>query len=187
MTPLFFPNQAKFRMWLEENHKKETELLVGFYKADSGKANMTWSQSVDEALCFGWIDGVRRSIDKDSYCIRFTPRRPSSTWSSVNIKKVEELIKHGLMQPAGLEIYKHRKEEKTRVSSYESEIKQLDKNLEIKFKINKIAWEFFSKQAPSYQKTIVHWIMTAKQDSTRITRLDKTINVSEKQKRLNFI
>jgi uncharacterized protein YdeI (YjbR/CyaY-like superfamily) len=187
MTPLFFTNQANFRMWLEENHKKETELLVGFYKKESGKPNMTWSQSVDEALCFGWIDGVRRSIDKDSYCIRFTPRRPSSTWSSVNIKKVEELIKHGLMQPAGLEIYKYRKEEKSRVASYENETKQLDKYLEIKFKANKIAWEFFSKQAPSYQKTIIHWIMTAKLESTRIIRLDKTINESEKQKRLIFI
>ena len=184
MTPIFFTNQASFRMWLEKNHKTETELLVGFYKKNSGKANMSWSQSVDEALCFGWIDGVRRSIDEDSYCIRFTPRRPSSTWSSVNIKKVEELIKLGLMQPAGLEIYKQRKEEKTGVASYESRAKQLDEYLEIKFKANRIAWEFFSKQAPSYQKTIIHWIMTAKQESTRLLRLDKTINESEKQKRL---
>jgi uncharacterized protein YdeI (YjbR/CyaY-like superfamily) len=106
MTPIFFTNQTSFRMWLEKNHKTETELLVGFYKKNSGRPNMSWSQSVDEALCFGWIDGVRRSIDEDSYCIRFTPRRPSSTWSSVNINKVEELIKLGLMQPAGLEIYK---------------------------------------------------------------------------------
>ena len=187
MTPTFFTNQANFRMWLEENHKKEIELLVGFYKKDSGKHNMTWSQSVDEALCFGWIDGIRRSIDKDRYCIRFTPRRKSSTWSSVNIKKVEELIKRGLMQSAGLEIYKHRKEDKSGVASYESETKQLDKYLEIKFKANKKAWEFFSKQAPSYQKTIIHWIMTAKQESTRIKRLYKTINESEKQKRLIFI
>jgi uncharacterized protein YdeI (YjbR/CyaY-like superfamily) len=171
-------------MWLEENHKTETELLVGFYKKDSGKPNMTWSQSVDEALCFGWIDGVRRSIDEDSYCIRFTPRRPSSTWSSVNINKVEELLKLGLMQPAGLEIYKQRKEEKTGVASYESRAKKLDEYLEIKFMANKIAWEFFSKQAPSYQKTIIHWIMSAKQESTRLLRLDKTINESEKQKRL---
>jgi uncharacterized protein YdeI (YjbR/CyaY-like superfamily) len=184
MTTIFFTNQASFRMWLEENHKTETELLVGFYKKNSGKANMSWSQSVDEALCFGWIDGVRRSIDEDSYCIRFTPRRSSSTWSSVNINKVEELIKLGLMQPAGLEIYKQRKEEKTGVASYERRAKKLDEYLEIKFKANRIAWEFFSKQAPSYQKTIIHWIMTAKQESTRHLRLDKTIFESEKQKRL---
>lgn len=174
-------------MWLEKNHKEETELLVGFYKKNSGKPNMTWSQSVDEALCFGWIDGVRRSIDKDSYCIRFTPRRPSSTWSTINIKKVEELIKQRRMQPAGLEIYIHRKEEKTSVASYENETKRLDKYLEIKFVANKIAWEFFSRQAPSYQKTIIHWIMAAKQETTKITRLDKTITESEKQKRLIFI
>jgi uncharacterized protein YdeI (YjbR/CyaY-like superfamily) len=187
MIPIFFTNQANFRKWLEENHKKETELLVGFYKKDSGKPNMTWSQSVDEALCFGWIDGVRRSIDNCSYCIRFTPRRPTSTWSSVNIKKAEELIKYGLMQPAGLEIYKHRKEDRSGVASYESETKQLDKILETKFISNTVAWAFFSKQAPSYKKTIIHWIMTAKQESTRIKRLDKTINVSENQKRLTFI
>jgi uncharacterized protein YdeI (YjbR/CyaY-like superfamily) len=186
MTPIFFTNQASFRMWLVENHKKETELLVGFYKKESGKPNMTWSQSVDEALCFGWIDGVRRSIDKDSYCIRFTPRRPSSTWSFVNLKKVEELIKHGLMQPAGLEIYKLRKAEKSGVASYESEAKQLDEYFENKFKANKIAWEFFSKQTPSYQKTLINWIMTAKKESTRILRLDKTINESEKQWRRLF-
>ena len=143
MTPIFFTNQANFRMWLEKNHKKETELLVGFYKKDSGKLNMTWSQSVDEALCFGWIDGVRRSIDKDSYCIRFTPRRPSSNWSSVNIKKVEELIKQGLMQPAGLEIYKLRKEEKSGVASYESGTKQLDKYLEINLNQIKLPGSFF--------------------------------------------
>lgn len=184
MTPIFFTNQAGFRKWLIKNHKKETELLVGFYKKKSGRANMTWSQSVDEALCFGWIDGVRRSIDNDSYCIRFTPRRATSTWSAVNIKKVRELIKRGLMQPAGIEIYKNRREEKSRVASYESEPKQLDKNLIIRFKENSIAWEFFNKQALSYQKAIVHWIMTAKQETTKLARLIKTINESEKQKRI---
>jgi len=184
MTPIFFTNQTSFRRWLEENHEKETELLVGFYKKDSGKPNMTWSQSVDEALCFGWIDGVRRSIDKDSYCIRFTPRRPSSSWSTINISKVKELIRQELMQPAGLEIYKHRKEEKSRLASYESKAKQLDRNLLAKFKANKTAWDFFSKQAPSYQKTIIHWIMAAKQETTKISRLDKTIQESEKQNRL---
>ena len=152
MTSKFFTDQAHFRMWLEENHKKENELLVGFYKKNSEKHNMTWSQSVDEALCFGWIDGVRRSIDEESYCIRFTPRRPSSTWSSVNIKKVEELIKNGLMQPAGLEIYNKRKEEKSRVASYESDPKQLDKLLENKFKANKTAWDFFFHATTLLQK-----------------------------------
>src|SRR6187455_696660 len=108
MTAAFFPKQSDFRKWLHKNHKKETELLVGFYKVDSGKPSMTWSQSVDEALCFGWIDGVRKSIDKHSYCIRFTPRRPSSIWSAINLRKIEELTKKGLMKPAGLAVFESR-------------------------------------------------------------------------------
>jgi uncharacterized protein YdeI (YjbR/CyaY-like superfamily) len=109
-TPIFFRDQKEFRKWLEKNHKTSTELLVGFYKVNSGKPNMTWSQSVDEALCFGWIDGIRRSIDKESYCIRFTPRKPTSNWSNVNIKKVEELKRKGLMTKSGLDAYKKRKD-----------------------------------------------------------------------------
>src|SRR5687768_8037193 len=110
MTPIFFPSPSDFRAWLEKNHKTETELIVGYYKVDTGKPSMTWSQSVDQALCFGWIDGVRRSIDKESYCIRFTPRRPTSIWSDINIKKVEELTKLGLMKPEGLKAFALRKE-----------------------------------------------------------------------------
>lgn len=180
----FFKNQDGFRTWLEKYHLKESELLVGFYKKESVKFNMTWSQSVDQALCFGWIDGIRRSIDKESYCIRFTPRKPNSNWSAVNLRKVDELIKQGLMQQAGLEIYNRRKEEKTGVASYESEAKQLDLHLETIFKTNKNAWEFFSRQPPSYRKTIIHWILAAKQESTKITRLEKTIIESEKGNRL---
>ena len=105
MKPTFFAKQSDFRKWLKKNHKKESELVVGFYKVGSGKPSMTWSQSVDEALCFGWIDGVRKSIDKDSYQIRFTPRKTNSIWSSVNIKKIENLVKQGLMQPAGYSLH----------------------------------------------------------------------------------
>jgi hypothetical protein len=109
MKPTFFAKQSDFRKWLMKNHKKETELVVGFYKVDSGKPSMTWSQSVDEAICFGWIDGVRKSLGDDSYQIRFTQRKPASIWSSINIKKVEDLTKQGLMQPAGLEIFEREK------------------------------------------------------------------------------
>src|SRR6187401_3158431 len=119
MTPTFFANQSDFRKWLQKNHKKETELVVGFYKVGSGKPSMTWSQSVDEALCFGWIDGVRTSIDKDRYQIRFTPRKPGSNWSAVNLKKIEELTKQGLIQPAGLAVFEKRKAEKSKIYSYE--------------------------------------------------------------------
>lgn len=184
MTPTFFKNQSEFRAWLVENHQKETELIVGFYKMGSGKLNMTWSQSVDEALCFGWIDGVRRSIDKDSYCIRFTPRRPNSIWSTVNIQKIEDLTKAGLMQPAGLEAYSHLKADKSRIYGFEVEAKKLEDHLEDKFKANEAAWNFFTKQAPSYQRATIHWIMAAKQETTKLSRLDKVIAASESQKRL---
>jgi uncharacterized protein YdeI (YjbR/CyaY-like superfamily) len=113
MTPTFFAKQSDFRKWLEKNHDKKTELLVGFYKVDSGKPSISWPQSVDEALCFGWIDGVRRSIDKESYCIRFTPRRRNSSWSAVNIKKMEELARAGLTKPSGLAVFENRNPAKT--------------------------------------------------------------------------
>lgn len=182
--PIFFKSPEEFRSWLEKNHKIKTELYVGYYKKATGKPTMTWSQSVDEALCFGWIDGIRRSIDKESYCNRFTPRRETSRWSTVNIKKVEELIKSGMMQPAGLQIYNKRKEEMSGISSYESEAKQLHEEFENKFKENKTAWEYFSRQAPSYKRTIIHWILSAKQEKTKLARLEKTITESEKQKRV---
>jgi len=112
MDPIFFNNQDEFRNWLEKNHQAETELWVGYYKVGTGKPSLTWSQSVDQALCFGWIDGIRQSIDKESYCIRFTPRKKTSNWSAINIAKVEELSRQGLMQPAGLEAFRHLKENK---------------------------------------------------------------------------
>lgn len=184
MAPTFFAKQADFRKWLEKNHKKETELLVGFYKVNSGKPCMTWSQSVDEALCFGWIDGIRRSIDKDSYSIRFTPRKPTSIWSAINIKKVEGLTKQGLMKPAGLASFKLRKEHRSKIYSHEREAQKLPTNFEGKFKANKKAWEFFITQAPSYQKVIIHWIVAAKQETTQLARLNKVIAESAEHNRL---
>ena len=184
MNPIFFSNQFEFRKWLEENHLKEVELFVGFYKTSSGKPSLTWSQSVDQALCFGWIDGVRKSIDNESYCIRFTPRRKTSIWSDVNIKKVEELTKQGLMHPAGLLAYGYRKVEKSGIYSFESEIKVLSDSFEIQFNANKKAWDFFNKQAPSYKKTIIHWIMSAKQEKTQLSRLEKVILASVSNQRL---
>jgi uncharacterized protein YdeI (YjbR/CyaY-like superfamily) len=182
-TPLFFPTPLAFRKWLEKNHQKEQELLAGFYKVGSGKPSITWPQSVDEALCFGWIDSVRKSIDEQSYCIRFTPRKPTSIWSAVNIKKVEELIKQGLMTPEGIKAFGKRKEEKSRIYSFENEAKELTDDFLRIFKANKKAWMFFTSQAPSYQKTIVHWIMTAKQDKTKLARLEKAISASEKHEK----
>jgi uncharacterized protein YdeI (YjbR/CyaY-like superfamily) len=180
MTPTFFKNQDEFRKWLEKNHDKETELIVGFYKVDSGRHNMSWSQSVDQALCFGWIDGIRRSIDKESYCIRFTPRRPGSIWSAVNIKKFNELTKKGLMNEAGTTLFVNRKVSETTLYSFENEKRTLPENFEDEFKSDKQAWEFFSKQAPSYKKTAIFYIMSAKQEETRVRRLRKTITESGK-------
>ncbi len=184
MTAAFFATQTAFRKWLEKNHKKEKELLVGFYKVASGKASMTWSQSVDQALCFGWIDGVRRSIDEESYSIRFTPRKSTSIWSAINIKKVEELTKSGLMMPEGQKAFELRTESKSGIYSHEKEPVDLNPNYERQFKKNKQAWIFFIAQAPSYKKVMIHWIMTAKQEKTRLLRLEKTIQISEQQKRM---
>ena len=184
MTATFFENQLEFRDWLEKNHNNTKELMVGFYKVDSGKQSMTWSESVDQALCFGWIDGVRKSIDRDSYCIRFTPRKPNSIWSAININKVEVLTKAGLMKPEGLKAFGLRKEEKSKIYSHEKEIVKLTDNYLNQFKQDKVAWDFFIDQAPSYRKVITHWIMSAKQEKTRQSRLEKTITASRQQQRL---
>jgi uncharacterized protein YdeI (YjbR/CyaY-like superfamily) len=175
MKPTFFAKQSDFRKWLQVNHKKEKELLVGFYKVDSGKPCMTWSQSVDEALCFGWIDAVRKSIDKDSYTIRFTHRKPDSVWSSINIKKIKDLVKKGIIQPAGLEAFKKRKAAKSKIYSYEKVPSKLNPAYEEKFKVNKKAWAFFASLAASYKKLAIHHVMDAKQEKTQISRLEKLI------------
>jgi uncharacterized protein YdeI (YjbR/CyaY-like superfamily) len=184
MKPTFFATQFEFRKWLEKHHKKETELLVGFYKVDSGKPSMTWSQSVDQALCFGWIDGIRKSIDKESYSIRFTPRKRTSIWSAINIKKIEVLTKAGLMTPEGLKAFSFRKEHKSKIYSHEKEPVKLSPNYEKQFKQNKLAWDYFMKQAPSYKKVMFHWIMNTKHEKTRQSRLEKTIKESEQQRRV---
>lgn len=181
--PKFFKTPADFRKWLDKNHDKETELLVGFYKTGSGKPSITWPESVDQALCFGWIDGIRRSIDEESYSIRFTPRKKSSIWSAVNIKKVAELKEKGLMMPAGLEAYSHRKEEKSNVYSFENKDKGLDDASIEKFKKNKKAWEFFQSQAPWYQRAASWWVISAKKEETREKRLSTLIEDSANGKR----
>lgn len=184
MAPTFFATQQEFRDWLAKNHQTESELLVGFYKVKSQKPSMSWSQSVDQALCFGWIDGITKSIDHERYCIRFTPRKSNSIWSAVNIKKIEVLTKANLMQPAGLAAFKLRKEERSNIYSHEKEEAQLSAAFENLFKSNPIAWDFFNAQPPSYKKVMKHWIMSAKQDKTKLARLAQTIEFSEMQKRV---
>jgi uncharacterized protein YdeI (YjbR/CyaY-like superfamily) len=171
----FFPDQHHFRAWLEVHHLTEKELNVGFYKVGSGKPSMTWSESVDQALCFGWIDGIRRSIDEESYQIRFTPRRKTSIWSAVNIQKVEELTRQGLMRPAGLAILAHRSDSRSKVYSFEKDIVHFSEELETLLKENQAAWEFYQTWAPSTKKSAQNWVMSAKQDATRLKRMKDLI------------
>lgn len=182
--PKFFRDTRTFRAWLEKNHAKETELLVGYHKVSTGKPSMTWSESVDQALCFGWIDGIRRSIDAESYCIRFTPRKPTSNWSAINIRKVAELTAQGLMHPAGIAAFEKRNNGRSAIYGYEQRPERLPAAMEKIFKANRTAWEFFSRQAPSYQRGVMHWIISAKQEATRRSRLEKAITASAQQKRL---
>ena len=173
---LFFPTQKHLRKWFEKNHKKEKELFVGYYKVSSGKLSVTWSESVDEALCFGWIDGIRKSIDEESYCIRFTQRKPTSNWSAINIKKVEDLTKLGLMKPEGLKAFGYRKEGNSKIYAYENPKVEFDKSFEKTFKANKKAWAFYQTTTPTYRKVTTRWVMSAKQESTKLKRLNELIN-----------
>lgn len=179
---LFFATPDEWRSWLAENHEQAQEVWVGYYKTNSGKPSLTWSQSVDEALCFGWIDGVRYSIDEISYKIRFTPRRPGSNWSAVNIKKVEEMIARGRMTPAGLKAYEARKPDKSGVYSYEQARPQLDPAYEEELRGNAAAWEFFQSQPAWYRRTAGHWVMEAKREETRRKRLATLIEDSAQGK-----
>jgi uncharacterized protein YdeI (YjbR/CyaY-like superfamily) len=175
MDITFFESPAGFRKWLEKHHATERELWVGYHKKDSGKPSIMWPESVDEALCFGWIDGVRKSVDETSYKIRFTPRRTGSIWSAVNIKRAQELIETGRMRPAGLEAFQNRKEDRARLYSYEQEGAKLSGEYERKLKADPKAWEFFRAQPPWYQRTSSWWIMSAKKEETRLKRLDQLI------------
>lgn len=179
MLPKFFTTPAAFRSWLQKNHNTATELVVGFYKVHTSKPTLTWSQSVDEALCFGWIDGVRTSIDEHSYQIRFTPRKPNSIWSAVNIKKVQQLGAQGLMQPAGMEAFNCRNQAKAGLYAHEKEEVKFAPLLEKQFKAHKVAWKYFEALPPGYRKSSVNWVMSAKQEATQLKRLQQLIAESE--------
>jgi uncharacterized protein YdeI (YjbR/CyaY-like superfamily) len=175
MTIRFFKSPADFRKWLEKNHALFSEQWVGFYKKGSGRPSITWPESVDQALCFGWIDGIRKNIDDSSYKIRFTPRKRGSTWSAVNIKRVEELNKKGLMQPAGLKAFQARKEYRSGIYSYEQRSAVLPAPYEKRLKENKAAWEFFRAQPAWYRKQAFWYIVSAKKEETKLKRLARLI------------
>ena len=181
--PTFFPTPSDFRAWLEAHHDKLSELLVGLYKKSSGKPSITWPESVQVALCFGWIDGVRKSIDETSYTIRFTPRKPTSTWSSININLVRKLTKQGLMHPAGLKAFAARSEEKSSIYSYEQrKSARFSREQEKQLRANKPAWEFFRSQAPWYQRACTYWVIAAKREETKLKRLSELISDSQNRR-----
>ena len=184
MKIVFFRSPADFRNWLKKHHASETELWVGFYKKSSGRASITWPESVDEALCVGWIDGIRKSIDDISYKIRFTPRKPGSIWSAVNIRRVRVLVGEGRMQPAGLKAYQARKENKSGIYSYEQRRDQLEEPYASLLRRNKAAWDFFQAQPPSYKKLAGWYVVSAKKEETRLKRLERLIEDSAQGKRI---
>ena len=180
MKAIFFATAGELREWFEQNHATKTELLVGFYKRGSGGPSITWHELVDEELCFGWIDGVRKGIDEIRYSNRITPRTPRSTWSAVNIARARELISLGRMHPAGLEAYQRRSDERSALYSYEQrKAARLDPSAERTFRANKKAWAFFEAQAPGYRKAAIWWVISAKREETRERRLETLIRDSQ--------
>jgi uncharacterized protein YdeI (YjbR/CyaY-like superfamily) len=186
VKPTFFKTPADFRSWLEKHHARADELLVGFYKRESGKPSITWPESVDEALCFGWIDGIRRRIDDIRYSIRFTPRRRGSIWSSVNTKRVAELTKEKRMRPAGVKAFAARDPKKTGIYSFERETATLPAEFAKVFRANTKAWKFWEAQPPGYRRLAAYFVTSAKQDETRRRRLDLLIRDSAKGLRLGI-
>jgi len=178
--PQFFATTELFRAWLRKNHAKERELVVGFYRKDSGKQSITWQESVEEALCFGWIDGVRHKHDELSYTIRFTPRHPNSIWSQINLATMERLIKEGRTAPAGMNVYEARSADKTLRYSFERSGAAFTPAQESQFRSNAKAWAFFEAQVPSYKKPATWWVLSAKQEATREKRLNTLIECSAK-------
>lgn len=171
MDALFFESPAAWREWLAANHDTAAELWVGYYKKATGRPSITWPESVDQALCFGWIDGVRRRIDDESYMIRFTPRREGSTWSLVNTSRALELIQEGLMHPAGLAAFEVRDPGRTEEYSYERRSQKLDEAYETEFRADAAAWAYWEAQPPHYRRGAAHWVMSAKREETRQKRL----------------
>ncbi len=185
-TPTFFRDGAAFRRWLAAHASTAKELLVGFHKVGSGTPSMSWSESVDEALCYGWIDGVRKRIDDATYTIRFTPRKPTSIWSAVNIAKMEALQREGRMTPAGLAAFAHRSEARSKVYCHELEVTEELSADEVRaFKRDKAAWAYFESAPPGYRKLVQHWICKAKKPETRAARLAKLVEACAAGKRLS--
>jgi len=187
MKPKFFSTPELFREWLAKNHASEKELLVGFHKKGSGKKSITYAEALDEALCYGWIDGVRRSLDETSYTIRFTPRKPRSIWSLVNVKHVERLEKEGRMRPAGVAAYAQRDPKRTGIYAFENAPRELAGEYEKELRKHKGAWEYFQTYPPYLKKTVSFWVMNAKKEETRQQRLQRLIESCVKGERIGVL
>jgi len=187
MTPRHFASQAEFRRWLEAHHASARELWVGFYKKASGKRGLEYKEAVDEALCFGWIDGIKKRVDEASYTHRFTPRTAGSIWSAINLKRMKVLIASGLVSKAGLETYERRDPRRAGLYSFENRPQSFDAAIERRFKSNARAWEFFRAQPPGYRKLVTFWIMSAKKEETRMRRLDAVVAKAAEGKRLTWM
>jgi uncharacterized protein YdeI (YjbR/CyaY-like superfamily) len=185
-NPIFFAKPSGFHEWLENNHDKASEIWVGFHKKSSGKPSITMQESVDEALCFGWIDSVRKGVNDTSYTNRFTKRKARSTWSAINIRRAKELISLGRMQPAGIKAFEQRRDERSAIYSYEQRHSaRLSGAFERQFRANKKAWKFFRAQAPWYQRVATFWLMSAKREDTKLNRLAKLIKDSENERTIS--
>jgi uncharacterized protein YdeI (YjbR/CyaY-like superfamily) len=170
--PIYFDSPAEFRAWLEQHHQTATEVWVGQWKKATGRATVTWAEAVDEALCFGWIDGILRRVDDQRHMQRFTPRKPSSNWSAVNIDNVERLRAEGRMRPAGEAAFARRRDDKTAVYSYEQrENPQLATEEQAQLEADAAAWAYFSSRPPSYRRPAIWWVISAKKPETRARRL----------------
>jgi uncharacterized protein YdeI (YjbR/CyaY-like superfamily) len=187
MKPKFFSSPAEFRQWLKQNHDRASELMIGFHKKSSGKKSITYAEALDEALCFGWIDGVRKKLNETSYVQRFTPRKPRSIWSLINVRHVERLKKEGRMHPAGLEAYERRDPKRTGIYSFETEPHKLAPDYEKRFRQNKSAWKFFEEQAPYYKKLMIFRVMSGKKEETRLRRLEQLIESSAQGRRIGLL
>ena len=183
----FFTSPLEFRGWLAKNHASVTELWLGFYRKASGKGGITYPEALDEALCFGWIDGVKKRVDEHSYTQRFTPRRPRSIWSNVNIKRVSVLQELGRMMPAGLRAFEARDPKRSGIYSFENRPRELDGPCTRKFKANPKAWEFFQAQPPGYRRLMIWRVMSAKKEETRWRRLEQLIQDSAQGKRIDAL
>ena len=183
MKPKFFRSALEFHQWLTANHDSCSELLIGFHKKTSGKKSITYPQALDEALCYGWIDGVRKSLNETSYTQRFTPRRPKSIWSLVNVRHVERLKKEGRMQPSGLAAFDAREAKRTGVYSFENRPRELSPEFQKIFQANKKAWQFYQSEPPSIRRICSFWVMSAKKEETRIRRLKELIESSARGER----